>query len=254
MQFLGEEEGVEIIHFCDVPGRTGLGSSSSFIVGLLKGLHSLNGTNISPKNLAKQAIKIERGMLGEPGGIADQIYCSTNTGLSVIEIEKSGDFQVKPISVSRDFADYVSSCLTLVYIGSGRQAFKISESLDLPTTEETKQEYKRIAIAAQEEFEKSNLFGRGGIADLLEETWVLKRGISPLVSNDKVEDCYQTCKKYGAKAFKLLGAGSSGFAVALVRPEEMRYFKESVGYKCIDFGFDYEGSKVIFDSHERRDY
>lgn len=241
---------MEIIHFCDVPSRTGLGSSSAFIVGLLKGLHTLNKMNIPPQKLAKQAIKIERGILGEPGGIADQVYCSTNTGLSVVEIETSGDFQVKPISISRDFADYVSSCLTLVYIGSGREAFKISESLDLPTTDETKHEYKRIAIEAKNQFEAANLFGKGGIADLLEETWILKRGISPLISNDRVEECYSTCKKAGAQAFKLLGAGSSGFAVALVRPEEMKLFKEKIGYKCVDFQFDYDGSKVIFDSRQ----
>lgn len=247
LQFLGIEEGIEIIHFCDVPSRTGLGSSSSFIVGLLKGLHHLDGNStISPKKLAKQAIKVERGVLAEPGGVADQIYCSTNTGLSVVEIEKNGDFEVKPISISRDFADYVASCMTLVYIGSGRETFKISESLDQPTTEDTKLKYKEIAIQAHEQFEKCNLFGTGGISDLLEETWILKRSISPLVSNDRIEDCYNDCKKAGAKGFKLLGSGGGGFAVAMIEADKMKYFKESLGYKCVDFKFDYDGSRVIF--------
>ena len=243
---------MEIIHFCDLPSRTGLGSSSSFIVGLLKGLHALEGNyKISPKKLAKQAIKVQRGVLAEPGGYADQIYCSTNTGLSSIEIETDGEFEVKPVSISRDYADYFASCLTLVYIDSDRESFKIAESLDQPTTEDTKLRYKEIAIKAKEEFEKYNVFGAGGVAELLEETWMLKRGISPLVSNDRIEECYNDCSKAGAKAFKLLGSGGGGFGVAVVRPENMKHFKESVGHKCVDFKFDYEGSKIIFDSRDK---
>ena len=237
---------------CDLPGRTGLGSSSSFIVGLLKGLHALDGNyNISPKKLAKQAIKVERGVLAEPGGYADQIFCSTNTGLSSIEIDKSGEFEVKPIAISREYADYFASCMTLVYIGDERESFKISESLDRPEAESTKLRYKEIAHKAKDQFEKYNIFGGGGIAELLEETWLLKRSISPYVSNDRIEECYQACTKAGSKAFKLLGAGGGGFGLNIVRPEEMKYFKETVGYKTIDFRFDYQGSQVIFDSKDK---
>ena len=250
MQFLGVEEGMEILTWCDTPSQLGLGSSSAFIVCLLKALHTLDKVSITPKNLAKQAIKIERELLNEPGGYNDQVICATNTGLSITEFKTDGDFEVKPLSVSRDFADYFSSCLTLVYISSGRESFKVAESLDSPTTEDTKHEYKRITLLAKEEFEKGNIFDRGGIADLLEETWMLKRDIAPLVTNDRVEDCYIKCKKAGAQAFKLLGSGNGGMAIALVRPENMRYFKERIGYKTVDFKFDYEGAKVIYRSEQ----
>lgn len=224
-------------------------------MGLLKGLHALDGNvHISPKKLAKQAIKVERGVLAEPGGVADQIFVSSNTGLSSIEIDTEGEFEVKPISISRDYADYFASCLTLVYIGGGRETFKISESLDSPTTIDTKLLYKEIAYKAKEQFEKCNIFDSGGIADLLETTWLLKRGISPLVSNDSIEACYNECHKAGAKAFKLLGSGGGGFALALVRPEEMKYFKESIGYKTVDFKFDYQGSQIVFNSGVKHVY
>lgn len=253
LQFLGVEEGIEIIHMCDLPGRTGLGSSSSFIVGLLKGLHALDGNDsISPKKLAKQAIKVERGILAEPGGYADQIFCSTNTGLSSIEIDMSGEFEIKPVSISREYADYFASCMTLVYIGDERESFKIAESLDRPETEYTKLKYKEIAHKAKDQLEKYNIFGLGGIAELLEETWLLKRSISPYISNDRIEECYQACIKAGSKAFKLLGAGGGGFGLNLVRPEEMTYFKEQVGYQCVDFRFDYGGSQIIYSNLEKQ--
>lgn len=249
LEFLNEEDGVEILHYCDVPNRTGLGSSSAFIVGLLKAFHTLEGNEfISPKKLAKQAIRIEREILAEPGGIQDSCLAATNTGLTALEISTSGDFDMKPLRLSREFCDMFTSCLSLIYIGAGRQAFEISHSLDQPSTEDTKLKYKDLAHEALIQFEKENIFGKGGIAELLEKTWLLKRDISPLVSNDRVEEVYQKCKSSGAQAFKLLGAGANGFCLALTRPEYTEEFREKLDLPIQPFKIDYEGSKVIYRS------
>lgn len=246
LQFLNFEDPIEITHFCDLPSNTGLGSSSAFIVALLKGLHVLEGTgNISPKNLAKQAIFIERDLLAEPGGEKDQIFCSTNTGLSSIEFDKSGDFQVKPLWVSEDFCEYFLSSVTLLYIGSGRESFKIANSLDKEETTDGKLKLLDNAAQALEAFRAGNIFGKRGIGELLNELWLIKRDLSPLISNEQIDSIYDKAMKNGALGMNLLGAGATGFAFVISRPENKQKIIESLGLPEVQFKIETEGPKVV---------
>lgn len=245
LQYMCWTDPIEIVHFCDIPSGTGLGSSSAFIVGLLKGLHALNGTETNPKSLAKEAIFVERTLLNEPGGQKDQILCSTNTGLSSVEIDTHGDFRVKPLWVSKEFQDELLASLSLLYVGSGRESFKIASSLDKEEAIAGKLKLLDNAKEALNAFQSENIFGHNGIGELLNELWLTKRTLSPLVSNNQIDSLYDKAMENGALGMNLLGTGQTGFILVCSRPESKDRLIEALGLPEIKLGIDQHGPQVV---------
>lgn len=245
LKFLNIEDRLEINTFNTIPARCGLGSSSSFIIALLKACHELENFNIPNTALAKQAITIERDLLKEPGGIKDQIFCSTDTGLSLLDIQKDGKFTIRPISDSASFIKYVEDSICLLYVGNDRPTFKLAEDIGKPETEDTKLKFQDITHQAIEAFENEDIFGQNGIAQLVRDSWELKRLIAPNVTTPEIDTIYDKAIKYGCLGFYLLGAGTSGVVMCMIHPDHREDFIKDMGLYNIEFHIDTAGPTTI---------
>jgi len=224
-----------------LPSQTGLGSSSSFIVGLLNAFHQLNHNTPETKtNLGKQSILIEReDILLEKGGWQDGIWAAEG-GVNSITISKSGEYRVRPLPISKEFLNEFHQNLVLFYTGQTRKSYEIADSHDNKDAEKEKKEIHAIAKEALIAFSNEDI---KTIGKLLDESWQHKRKTSKLISTKIIDDIYTTAKNNGCCGFKLLGAGQSGFVVCLT--EDRHRLIKNIDLPHIDFNFDYEGSKII---------
>lgn len=242
LEYLDTSYPLEISHFCDIPSQTGLGSSSSFVVGLLELVHALEGHTPSKKRLAKQAIYVERKLLNECGGIQDQIWAAYG-GINSIHINNNGNFNVKPLPISTEFIDSFLSCSILVYTGNQRDSFKIANHSS--SSECIKKDIHDICNEAytyfcEEDIEK--------IAKLLSTSWDLKKRINKDITTDEVNDLYNYLKSQGMIGGKLLGAGNSGFIFGVFPHCGCKDILDSkIKERIVNFDIDYDGSKIIYE-------
>jgi D-glycero-alpha-D-manno-heptose-7-phosphate kinase len=246
-------QGLEIHHDGDLPSRAGLGSSSSFTVGLLNALHSLKGERKSKQQLAEEAIYVERELLRESVGIQDQIAAAFG-GLNKIEISEDGSFKVRSLELSRDFLHELENSLMLFYSGISRFASEVAgdQIKAIPNkTRELHQMREMVDHAETILCAGKNLaeFGR-----LMHESWILKRGLSDKVSPAFIDQIYETALKAGAYGGKLLGAGGGGFLLFCVPKEKQRKVEEKLGnLLMVPIKFETSGSQIIFDDAEGGD-
>jgi len=238
------EEGLEIHHDGDIPARTGIGSSSSFVVGLLHAIHALKGNMPTKKQLALEAIHIERNILKEEGGIQDQIHAALG-GFNKIIINKDGEFRAMPITVSKEKLQLLQSHLMLYFTGFSRDAFEISKSL----VENISQKTRELTIMQQMvDVAVSILNGHDSIIEfgkLLHEAWALKRSLSEKISTSKIDEIYEASREAGAVGGKLLGAGGGGFILLFVKPENQPSVKERFNKLLqVPFRFETLGSQI----------
>ena len=233
--------GVEVHHLCDLPSQTGIGSSSSFIVGLVNAICRIKGKSCSAEYLANTAIEIERNLLKEPGGIQDQIWAAYG-GINSIHIMRNGSFEVKPLPVSHKFQeDFLSRCV-LIYTGSKRQSFHIAKSHNQAKAHKAKRKIHSIANKAEEAFKNSDI---DQIAALVHKSWQQKKTISPLISSDKVESLYDDLQSNGMLGGKLLGTGGAGFILCILKDGIKQEFISKYSKSVVDFSFDKYGSQII---------
>lgn len=245
-----EVSDIELHHIGDLPARSGLGSSSSFAVGLLHGLRALRGGKTNKYDLAVDAIHLERELLGEAGGIQDQIAAAYG-GFNCIEISKSGSFKVEEVSLTADSRHEFEQSLLLVFTGIFRNSFEVAaEQLNAGT--QRKRNLEKIADLTQQA--KSILRQRSFVKDfgeLLNETWSAKKAISGNVSNSKIDEIYSTALECGAYGGKLLGAGAGGFMVFLVPEKNMcRVRKGLAPLIKTSVKIDSEGTQAFVDNWE----
>lgn len=242
MQFT---QGLEIHHNGDLPARSGLGSSSSFAVGLLHAFHALKGEMISKADLAREAIHLERDLLKENVGIQDQILTAYG-GINLINIFQNGDFQVDPLILNRERERELQSHLMLFYTGIVRTASEIAGNHIAAISDKTRtlnEMVSLVPVAAKALASKSDIndFGR-----LLHETWMLKRSITPEISNSTIDNLYQQARNAGAIGGKLMGAGGGGFVLLFVPPDKRQNVLDRLtGYLTVPFEFEQGGSRVI---------
>lgn len=222
----------------DVPARVGLGGSSSFCVGMLHLLKELRGEPVDRKELAQAAMHIERAVLKESGGIQDHIWAAYG-GLNTITIEKNGDFTVRPIPVSQDFKQAFQSSIVLIYTNSQRDQNEIAQSHE----HKDKRKILELSRKAYESFLKEDIKGIGG---LLLEAWNEKRGLSPLISTEKIDEVADAVMSMGAYGVKLLGGGGCGFLVAICDPTAKAKITEKFKEHILEFTFENRGSFVVY--------
>ena len=250
MRITGVTSGVEITTIADIPSRgTGLGSSSTVTVGLLNALHNFAGREVSAKQLAEEACKIEIDILGQPIGRQDQ-YAAAFGGVNSISFGTDG-VVVKPLDLSDDILDRLESELTLVFTGMSRRASTVlSES---PEDEADRLSRLRAirtqADQAQALPESGDLAGLGA---LLENAWQAKRGITASVSNQELDALHDRILALGANGAKLLGAGGGGFFLAHgdagLRSQLTTEFGDI--HRIIPLAIDFDGSKIIHPGSE----
>lgn len=245
LEYLGYDQRLHMsIIQADIPARTGMGSSSTFTIGLLNAICHLQGRRTTKKILTNNAITIERKLLKEPGGIQDQIWAAYG-GINSITINEDGKFRVRPLNISQEFIqEFCASCL-LLYTGKREDGFDVAASYNNEQSYKWKKELKDIASEALVAFHKEDI---DQIAFLLRASWQMKKQISPQISNREIDLLCHELKKYGARGWKLLGSGKSGFIFCIVHPWDQKRLIEHMKMPWLPIGVDYFGSRVIFDT------
>lgn len=246
MKFLDMHE-LRITYEADLPARSGLGTSSSFAVGMLNAFYALKGKYADKKRLADEAIYLERVLCKEAGGIQDQIAAAYG-GLNRIHFHSNG-YEVTPIIISPERKNTLNHNLLLFFTGFSR----FSSEIQLNTEKALQKSDKRSELLHMLELvdesetiltdENASLkeFGR-----LLDYTWKLKRGISQSISTDAIDDIYKKALSAGALGGKLLGAGGGGFLLFYAEPEKHKSIISKLSdLLYVPFCFVDSGSRII---------
>jgi len=239
-------KGLEIHHDGDLPARSGLGSSSSFTVGLVHALAALKGNMVSKEQLARDAIHIEQNVIGESVGSQDQVAAAYG-GFNRIEFLRNGGFQVAPVIVRKQRLKELQKHLMLCFTGFSRIAAEVAQSkianlarrqVELERMRGMVEEAVQILHASQRPIEE---FG-----DLLHQAWLVKKQLSEKVSTSEIDAIYQTARDAGAIGGKILGAGGGGFLLLFVRPADQPKVREALKTLIhVPFSFDESGSRVV---------
>jgi D-glycero-alpha-D-manno-heptose-7-phosphate kinase len=246
LKYLKFDRGLEVHHDGDLPGRSGMGSSSSFTVGLLHALHALNGRIMGKEELAKESIHIEQDILKETVGSQDQV-CAAYGGLNYINFNTNGDVSVRPLTVTDERVRELNSNLMLCYTGIKRTASDVASSY-VTSLEARNAQLERMKVMVTQGVEILN--GKTDLAEfgnLLHEAWEAKRSISNRISNADVDELYKQAREAGALGGKLLGAGGGGFIVLFVPPAKQTKVRQRLARLIhVPFEFEYSGSQIIF--------
>jgi len=246
LEFCEIDKGIEIHHDGDLPARAGLGSSSSFTVGLLHSLYALKGYIISEDQLAKKAIYIERGILKENVGSQDQVAVSYG-GFNKIIFNKDDEFRVDPVTIKKERIQQLQDHLMLIYTGFSRYASDIAKE----QIKNTPNKKKELSIMQQMVDKAIGILNNDGdiieFGKLLHEAWQVKKDLSDKISNSVVDEIYDRTLKAGAIGGKLLGAGGGGFMLLFASPERHQKIREVLkGILEVNFSFENEGSRIIY--------
>lgn len=241
---------LHIAYDADLPARTGLGTSSTFAVGLLNAFHCLKGKYVSKRQLADEAIRVERELCKETGGWQDQIAASFG-GLNRIDFENH-EYQVTPIIISPERKKELNDCLLLFFTGFTRFSADIQESTRLSLSQKNNQLKEMLSLVddAQDilENKKRDLddFGR-----LLDKTWELKKQMGNQITSASIDALYDKAIQAGALGGKLLGAGGGGFLLFYVKRENQKNVKEALSNLMeVPFNFEDSGTRVVYYSPE----
>lgn len=223
---------INIATMSDLPGGTGLGSSSAFTVGFLHLLHRLMDRTISRYDLAREAIRVEFELLRENVGVQDQIHAAYG-GLNLYSLTRD-DFSITPIMMNRDVAEAINSSMLLVFTGSQRYASDVVDAQvkSIRQKKVLSQLDHLLTLSHQAaKLLKGNEPDRvlSDLGRMLDEGWKTKRSLSASISNEKVDEVYNAGKAIGALGGKLCGAGGGGFFFFLSPPETHSKFIEVFG-------------------------
>ena len=245
MKWLDMHE-IRLTYESDLPARSGLGTSSSFAVGMLEAFYALKGQYAGKRKLADDAIYLERELCKEAGGIQDQIAASFG-GLNRINFSKDG-YTVNPIVISPERKQALNARLMLFFTGFSRFSSDIQKETEKSMKDKTAELIKMYGLVDDAEKiltdKNTNLdeFGK-----LLDYTWKFKRGISSGISTSSIDEQYDCAIKAGALGGKLLGAGGGGFLLFYVPLEKQASVKAALKNQLyVPFQFESEGTKIIF--------
>lgn len=252
IKFLDMKE-LHIAYDADLPARSGLGTSSTFAVGLLNAFYSLKGKFASKEQLAKDAIYVERTLCNEAGGWQDQIAASFG-GLNRIDFE-GNSFRVTPIIISNERKEKLNQNLLLYFTGFTRFSADIQKSTTASISEKKKQlELMYELVNEAQMILQDNERDLDDFGILLDKTWKLKRQTGNEISTNAIDVLYEKGINCGALGGKLLGAGGGGFLLFYVPKDKQNDFrKQFKGLMEVPFKFENEGTKVIYYSPENFD-
>ncbi len=238
--------GVEITSTADVPGGTGLGSSSTFTVGLLNALNCYQGKYMSKGKLAEKACEIEIQKLGSPIGKQDQ-YAAAFGGLNFIRFHQDGEVSVAPVVMQPETYHELQKNLVMFYTGDTRSANSIlKEQKNNMGAEEKTANLRQMCALAEDmlvALEKNQIDSFG---DLLNEGWKLKRTLASGISNPHIDEAYEIAMKNGALGGKLLGAGGGGFLLFYCPPQEQEKLRVALKLRSFPFSFEKDGASVAY--------
>lgn len=245
LRHCGVERDVEVNLASDLPSFSGLGSSSSFTVGLIKGINAYQGKHIGQEELARTAIYVERSVLKETVGLQDQVFAAYG-GLNVIRFRGEGEFLVERVAISEARLRELNDSLLLFFTGVTRKAQEVEKS-KLANMQRIQENLKKMHLLVERGYDaltsNSSLVQFG---QLLHDSWMEKRNLDKSVSNPEVDRLYELGVNSGALGGKLLGAGGGGFMLFLCPPERQAAVRKALQqYHEVRFVINAPGSTVV---------
>ncbi|MGD0096240.1 MAG: galactokinase [Terracidiphilus sp.] len=255
MKLFHIETGLEMVSLADIPAGTGLGSSSCYLVGLLKALHALSQDPVGTQKLAEEACEIELDILKKPIGKQDQ-YMAAFGGLTQLDIGRNGAVEVTRLALPFEILEALESNILLFYTGEVRDAQQILKRQDDATKRNESEvvtsllEIKDMGIEIRDCILRGNLTRFG---ELMDQHWQMKKRLAKGITNPRIDRWYELAKENGAIGGKITGAGGGGFLTLYCEGPKaaLRSTMRSAGLRELNFRFDFEGSKVIFDAVTR---
>ena len=249
LKHLGIDGGVEITSIADIPSQgTGLGSSSSFTVGLLQALNAFIGKYVSSEKLAKDSCSIEIDICGEPIGKQDQ-YAAAYGGFNLIEFKKDDSVIVSPVICKPETIQEIEANTLVFYTGITRSASSLLKKQVKDFEDDIVKQNSMIrmvdlAYNLFHELQNNNVKSFG---EILHENWMIKKSLTNGVSTSFIDSCYKAALDAGASGGKILGAGSGGFLMLNAPKKNHKKIKTKLsGLRHIDMGFEPLGSRIIF--------
>ena len=251
LRHFGVTNGIEIVSIADIPAGTGVGSSSSYLVGLLNALHALLQDQATPQKLAEEACHIELEVLNKPIGKQDQ-YMAAFGGLTALDIKPDGRVDVTRLDLDVDLVENLEHNILMFYTNEMRDATTILKKQDEATRNRDRtviaslREIKDIGLEISSAISKGELRRFG---ELLDVHWQSKKRLSEGISNRHIDAWYELAKQNGAIGGKISGAGGGGFLMLYCEEHKtrLREAMRGAGLRELKFRFDFEGSKVVFD-------
>jgi D-glycero-alpha-D-manno-heptose-7-phosphate kinase len=247
LRFLNEENGIDLVHTGDIPAMSGIGSSSSFTVGMLHALHTLQGRMVTKRQLAYDAIHIEQQIIGESVGSQDQVAAAFG-GFNRINFKTDGQIIVDPITINNDKIEKLQDNLMFFFTGISRLSSDI-------TAEKSKISHKKANELAcmHQMVDESISILNGDINQLdnfgylLNESWLIKRGLTSKITNETIDEIYQIAINAGALGGKITGAGGGGFIMFYVPLERQQIVKQALkNLLYVPIRFETLGSHIAF--------
>ncbi|MFJ9451907.1 kinase [Herbaspirillum sp. NPDC101397] len=242
----GCERGLEIHHDGDLPARSGLGSSSSFTVGMVHALATMEGRYASKEALAKDAIHIEQHVIGENVGSQDQVSAAYG-GFNRIDFHRNGSFSTAPVILRPERLADFQNHLMLFFTGFSRIASEVAKS-QIENFSKRENQLKRMREMVEEAILtlQDERLPITEIGKLMHEGWLCKRSLSDKVSTEAIDFLYEEALRAGASGGKIMGAGGGGFLLLVVKPELQAQVRERLSHLIhVPFQFEDSGSKVV---------
>ena len=248
LKIAGISGGVEITSIADIPSKgSGLGSSSTFTVGLLNALHAYVGRHAGAEQLAREACEIEINRCGEPIGKQDQ-YAAAFGGLNLIRFNQDDAVSVEPIICKRETVAQLQSHTLVFYTGITRSASAILKHQSTALATEKKKcdvtiKMVKLAHVLCGELRNNRVSTFG---EIIHEGWLLKKSLTGDITTDVIDGWYEKARRAGAVGGKLLGAGAGGFLMFFAPPERHEAIERVLKLRRIYLRFDSQGSRIIF--------
>lgn len=245
LRLLDIDGGIEIVSISDIPSQgTGLGSSSSFLVSLLHALHSFKGELVGPEQLAKEAVHIEREVLGEPGGKQDQ-YMAAYGNVDLLSFYPDERVDVEQLVAEDHNLKNIEESMLLLYTGRQRTSSDIIVDQSA-TSEEKRSVYDSMKSLAPRAFKAMSEGDIVSLGEIITEDWSLKRSLSAKISDSWLDDMHAKALEHGALGGEIVGAGGGGFLLLIAEPAKQQKITNALGLNRIDFKFHFTGSRIIF--------
>ena len=254
LRYLGFDDslGIEIHHQGDLPAHSGIGSSSSFSVGLINGLLALMGESIDTHSLALKAIELEQEILKESVGSQDQM-AAAHGGLNVMQFCEDGSINVEQVDLPQARIAELESHLMLIYTGTSRLSTEVASRVtaNIPNKAAVLTRMRHMVDEGASLLQGNSSLD--GFGELLHEGWTLKRSLAEGVTTSQIDEIYEAARTKGAIGGKLIGAGGGGFMLLFVPPEKQEKVRQVLDrYLAVPFSFEHTGSTIIYNDRGER--
>ena len=248
LKFFKVDFPIEITTFSDIPGQTGLGSSSSFAVGLVNALHALRGEMVTKHTLASEAAHIEVDVLGRAMGKQDH-FAAAYGNINVFTFNPDESVTVEPVLYRPEIKKAIESNLLMFYLKTKRDASDILKTQQKETQNKfnSLRELQDLVMPLRDIISNSSGNELNKFGELLDKGWKIKRELTDKISSDEIDNYYQKAKDSGAIGGKLLGAGGGGFLLLYVETKHHQSVIDALSELfCLPIGFDDSGTRITY--------